>query len=479
MKPLPFKIGTIHFVGIGGIGMSGIAEVLHGLGYKVQGSDQADGYNIQRLKKKGIRAIIGHAAENVLDVDGKKVAVVVRSSAVKENNPEIKAAHEQKILVIQRADMLAELMRLKWSVGVAGTHGKTTTTSMVGHILEGAGLDPTVINGGIVNAYGTNTRMGGSNWMVVETDESDGTFTRLPVTVGIVTNIDPEHMEHYGTFDKVKEAFRRFVNNLPFYGFAAICTDHPVVAELAPSFVRRTVSYGFNDKTDVRAINIRAEASGSAFDIVYDKGTLKDVRLPMFGKHNILNALGSFCVGYGLGIAPEKIRESLATFAGVKRRFTITGSWNSVTIVDDYGHHPVEIEAVLKAGKEALAGRGGQGKLIAVVQPHRYTRLSSLFDQFTVCLDLADHAIVAEVYAAGEDPIDGASRDALVDAIKKHGHKSVHALRASDELPALIATLAKPGDFVICLGAGNITQWANSLPQELQHHFPKMKEAAS
>ena len=478
MKPLPFKIGTIHFVGIGGIGMSGIAEVLHGLGYQVQGSDQSDGYNLQRLRKKGLRTLVGHAAENILDETGRKVSVVVRSSAVKDDNPEIVAARAQKILVILRADMLAELMRLKWSVGVAGTHGKTTTTSLVGHVLEGAGFDPTVINGGIVNAYGTNTRMGESQWMVAETDESDGTFTRLPVTVGVVTNIDPEHMEHYGTFDRVKEAFCHFVNNLPFYGFAAVCIDHPVVAELIPSFVRRVIPYGFSDKAEVRAVNIRGEATGSLFDIVYGDDTLKDVRLPMFGRHNVLNSLAAFAVARDMGIAPEKIKESLATFSGVKRRFTITGTWNGVTVIDDYGHHPVEIEAVLRAGKEATASRGG-GRLIAVVQPHRYTRLSSLFDSFCDCLNLADTGIIADVYAAGEDPIPGANRDALVEGMKKHGHKSIMALSSPEALPALIGKIARPGDFVICLGAGSITQWANALPAELARLFPQRKEATS
>ena len=478
MKPLPFDIGTIHFVGIGGIGMSGIAEVLHSLGYRVQGSDQSDGYNLQRLKKKGIRTMVGHAAENILDAQGKKVAVVVRSSAVKDDNPEIIAAYAQKILVILRADMLAELMRLKWSIGVAGTHGKTTTTSLVGHVLEGAGFDPTVINGGIVNAYGTNTRMGESKWMVVETDESDGTFTRLPVTVGIVTNIDPEHMEHYGTFDRVKEAFCHFVNNLPFYGYAAVCIDHPVVAELIPSFVRRVIPYGFSEKAEVRAVNIRGEPGGSLFDITFGGETIKDVRLPMFGRHNVLNSLAAFAVARDMGIAPEKIKESLSSFAGVKRRFTIAGAWNGVTIIDDYGHHPVEIEAVLKAGKEATTSRGG-GRLIAVVQPHRYTRLSSLFDQFCACLDLADTVIVADVYSAGEEPISGANRDALAMGIKKHGHKNVLILERPEALPELIGNLAKPGDFVICLGAGSITQWANALPADLERLFPQRKEAVS
>lgn len=465
-QAFPFPLGTVHIVGIGGIGMSGYAEVLHNLGYKVQGSDQAENANVLRLRALGIRVVIGHAAENVLNDRGEPCAVVVKSTAVKEENPEIMAAAVRKIPVIPRVDLLAELMRAKWCVNVSGTHGKTTTTSMIGHVLEKAGLDPTVINGGIVNAYGTNTRMGASNWMVVESDESDGTFAKLPSVASVITNIDPEHLDHYGSFAALKEAFVAYVRNLPFYGVAVACIDHPVVAELLPQFPRRTVTYGLGENAEVRAMNVETTPEGLVYDVAV-RGEVVRVRLPMFGPHNVLNSLAAFAVGCEIGIKPAQVAESLARFSGVKRRFTTTGIVDGITVIDDYGHHPVEIAAVLKAGRDAVKGKGG-GRIIAVVQPHRYTRLSSLFQSFCECVAGADEVIVADVYTAGEAPIAGADRDSLIAGMRKAGHERVHALGAPEELPALVNGLAKPGDFVICLGAGSVTQWAYALPGALE-----------
>ncbi len=472
-QAFPFNIGTVHIIGIGGIGMSGYAEVLHNLGYKVQGSDQSENANVLRLRALGVRVMIGHAAENVYDENKALCSVVVKSTAVKESNPEIVSAHKNKVPVIPRVELLAELMRSKWCINVSGTHGKTTTTSMIGHVLEKTGLDPTVINGGIINAYGSNTRMGASHWMVVESDESDGTFAKLPSMASIITNIDPEHMDYYGTFDKVKEAFVAYAHNLPFYGFVVACIDHPVVAELMPQFQRKTITYGLGEKADIRAINVQTTPDGLVYDIQFSPRLthfpreIKGVKLPMFGPHNVLNSLTSFAVGHELGIKAEKIAEALTKFSGVRRRFTTTGIVNHITIIDDYGHHPVEIAATLKAGRDAVNGKGS-GRIIAVVQPHRYTRLSSLFEEFCSCFDNADEVIIADVYAAGEEPIAGVNRDALVGGLRKHGKEKVHALENPQALAALVQKIAKPGDFVICLGAGSITQWAAALPKELE-----------
>jgi UDP-N-acetylmuramate--alanine ligase len=462
---LPLSLGPIHFVGIGGIGMSGIAEVLHNLGYTVQGSDVAESANVKRLVEKGIAVHIGHTAENL---DGAEVLVV--SSAIKRDNPELAAARAKRLPVVRRAEMLAELMRLKSCVAIAGTHGKTTTTSLVATLVDAGGLDPTVINGGIINAYGTNARLGGGNWMVVEADESDGTFLKLPAEVAIVTNIDPEHLDHFKTFDAVKEAFRAFVENVPFYGFAVMCTDHPVVQALVGRIEdRRVITYGANPQADVRITDIDLRGGQSKFSVLFRdrEGAvvheLRDLVLPMPGHHNALNATAAVAVARELGIPDERIRSALAGFGGVKRRFTRTGIWNGVTIFDDYGHHPVEIAAVLRAARAST-----EGQVIAVVQPHRYTRLQSLFDQFSTCFNDADHVIVAEVYAAGETPIPGIDRDHLVDALRARGHRSVIPLPAPDALASLVKGLAKPEDYVVCLGAGNITQWAYALPKELE-----------
>jgi len=464
MRSLPISLGPIHFVGIGGIGMSGIAEVLHNLGYQVQGSDLADGANTRRLAELGIRVMIGHDAVNL---DGAQVVVV--SSAVKSDNPEIVAARARRIPVVRRAEMLGELMRLRWSIAIAGTHGKTTTTSMVGALLETAGLDPTVINGGIINAYGTNTRLGTGDWMVVEADESDGTFTRLPATTAVVTNIDPEHLDFYGDFAALQQAFETFVGNIPFYGFAVLCIDHPVVqGMIAKVSDRRILTYGFSPQADIRAANLRTGRDGIHYDVVIADRTsdqeriVADLMLPMFGEHNVQNSLAVIAIAEEMGLGDEVVRNALRNFKGVKRRFTKTGEWNGIAIIDDYGHHPVEIAAALKAARSAVAGR-----VIAVVQPHRYTRLANLFDEFCTCFNDADAVLVADVYTAGEAPIEGASRDALVAGLAAHGHRHARPLADPSELATTVRSLARPGDMVVCLGAGSITNWANALPAEL------------
>ena len=464
MRSLPESIGPLHFVGIGGIGMSGIAEVLHNLGYRVQGSDLADSANTRRLMGLGIPVMIGHRAENL---DAAEIVVV--SSAVKPDNPEIIAARGRRLPVVRRAEMLAELMRLKWSIAIAGTHGKTTTTSMLGALLETAGLDPTVINGGIINAYGTNTRLGAGDWMVVEADESDGTFTRLPATIAIVTNIDPEHLDFFGDFATLQQAFETFVGNIPFYGFAVLCIDHPVVQGMVARLSeRRVLTYGFSPQADIRALNVRLGPDGSRFDAaIADRATgqerlLADLFLPMFGEHNVQNALTVLAVAEELGLDDEVVRATLQNFKGVRRRFTKTGEWNGVAIIDDYAHHPVEIAAVLKAARAIVTGR-----VIAVVQPHRYSRLADLFEGFCTCFNDADLVLVADVYSAGEMPIAGASREALVTGLSAHGHRNVRALPEAEELAPLLRELAGPGDIVLCLGAGSITNWANSLPDDL------------
>ncbi|UGV25760.1 UDP-N-acetylmuramate--L-alanine ligase [Rhodopseudomonas boonkerdii] len=462
---LPREIGPIHFVGIGGIGMSGIAEVLCNLGYTVQGSDASENANVNRLREKGITIQVGHRAENVAGAD-----VLVVSTAIKRDNPELMAARAQRIPVVRRAEMLAELMRLKSCVAIAGTHGKTTTTSMVAALLDAGELDPTVINGGIINAYGTNARLGAGEWMVVEADESDGTFLKLPTDVAIVTNVDPEHLDHFKTFDNVQDAFRNFVENVPFYGFAVMCIDHPVVQTIVGKIEdRRIITYGQNPQADARLVDLKPANGGSSFKVAFrdrKAGTTHEIDnllLPMPGRHNALNATAAIAVAHELGISDAQIRKAISSFGGVKRRFTKTGEWNGVTIIDDYGHHPVEIAAVLRAARESTSG-----KVIAVVQPHRYTRLQSLFEEFCTCFNDADTVIVAEVYAAGETPIPGIDRDNYVLGLRAHGHREVIPLAESAALAGLVAGVAKSGDTVVCLGAGNITQWAYALPGELK-----------
>jgi UDP-N-acetylmuramate--alanine ligase len=461
---LPLDIGPVHFVGIGGIGMSGIAEVMVNLGYAVRGSDQTEGANVKRLRDKGVAIAVGHAAANLGDAK-----VVVISSAIGPDNPELLAARAQRLPIVRRAEMLAELMRLKSCVAIAGTHGKTTTTSMVAALLDAGGFDPTVINGGIINAYGTNARLGAGEWMVVEADESDGTFLKLPADIAVVTNIDPEHLDHFKTFAAVQNAFRAFVENVPFYGFSVMCTDHPVVQKLVGSIEdRRVVTYGENPQADVRLFDLSHAGGTSLFSITLrDRAgalvrEIKNLALPMPGRHNALNATAAIAVALELGLDDNRIREALANFGGVRRRFTRTGMWNGVTIIDDYGHHPVEIAAVLKAAREST-----KGQVIAVVQPHRYTRLAALFEQFCTAFNDADTVIVAHVYPAGEAPIAGVDRDALVQGLRTHGHRKVIPLDSPDRLAPLVAGMAQSGDYVVCLGAGSITQWAYALPEEL------------
>jgi UDP-N-acetylmuramate--alanine ligase len=462
---MPLDIGPIHFVGIGGIGMSGIAEVMHNLGYRVQGSDIAASANVERLRGLGIAVEIGHRAENI----GEAEALVI-SSAVRRDNPEVKAARERLIPVVRRAEMLAELMRLKWAVAVGGTHGKTTTTSMIAQVLDHAGIDPTVINGGIINAYGTNARLGDGDWMVVEADESDGSFVKLPATAAIVTNIDAEHLDYYSDFDEIRDAFLTFVENLPFYGVAVMCIDHPEVQSLIGKVTdRRVISYGFSPQADVRGVDLDFDGGAARFAVeTRDRrtggvGRIDGLTLPMPGRHNVLNGLAAIAIAREIGVDDGVIREGLARFGGVKRRFTLTGEAGGVSVIDDYGHHPVEIEAVLKAAREAAKGR-----VIAVVQPHRYSRLAALFEDFCACFNDADTVIVADVHPAGEQPIEGANRSSLVEGLKAHGHRSVLPLEGPDRLAELVAGLASPGDMVVCLGAGSITQWANALPEALR-----------
>ena len=461
---LPREIGPIHFIGIGGIGMSGIAEVLHNLGYRVQGSDASENANVKRLAGLGVRTFVGHDAAHVGDA-----GVVVISTAIKPDNPELKAAREARIPVVRCAEMLAELMRLKTCVAIAGTHGKTTTTSLVATLLDAANFDPTVINGGIINAYGTNARLGAGDWMVVEADESDGTFLKLPADVAVVTNIDPEHLDHFKTYEAVKQAFRSFIDNLPFYGFGVMCIDHPAVQDLVGHALdRRVITYGENPQADVRLIDVDLRGGRCRFSVQVrgpkggDELLIPDLDMPMPGLHNALNATAAIAVALELGVTPDLIRKGLAGFGGVKRRFTRTGEWNGVTVFDDYGHHPVEIAAVLRAARAST-----EGQVIAVVQPHRYTRLAALFNDFCTCFNDADAVVVAPVYAAGEQSIAGAEQQDLVDGLKARGHRKVVAIAGPEELAGVVKELAKPGDYVVCLGAGSISQWAYALPEQL------------
>ncbi|WP_306117724.1 MULTISPECIES: UDP-N-acetylmuramate--L-alanine ligase [unclassified Roseitalea] len=462
---MPQNIGVVHFVGIGGIGMSGIAEMLHNLGYAVQGSDQTDGANQQRLRDKGIAVFVGHDAAHLGEAE-----VVVVSTAIKADNPEVRAAREKLLPIVRRAEMLAEIMRFRNAIAIGGTHGKTTTTSMVAALLEAGGLDPTVINGGIINAYGTNARMGEGDWMVVEADESDGTFLKLPAEIAVITNIDPEHLDHYGSFDAVRDAFRQFVENVPFYGFGVACIDHPEVQALISRVTdRRLVTYGQNPQADVRFTPRGMDGAVSLFDVtIRDRKTgattaLDGLRLPMPGTHNVANATAAIAVADALGLPHEAIRRGLSSFGGVKRRFTQTGAWNGVCVFDDYGHHPVEIRAVLAAAREAA----GDARVFAVMQPHRYTRLRDLYDDFAACFNQADTALIAPVYPAGEAPIEGVDAEGLVERMRAGGHKDARRIGGPEDVAPVIRGEAGPGDFVVYLGAGNITQWAYALPGEL------------
>ncbi|MBJ6120637.1 UDP-N-acetylmuramate--L-alanine ligase [Sphingomonas mollis] len=464
MRGVATDIGTIHFVGIGGIGMSGIAEVMKNLGYAVQGSDVAEGYVVQGLRDKGIPVAIGHNAANIGDA-----AVVVVSTAIVRSNPEVEAALERRVPVVRRAEMLAELMRLKSTVAVAGTHGKTTTTSMVAALLDAGGVDPTVINGGIINSYGSNARLGASDWMVVEADESDGSFLRLDGTIAVVTNIDPEHLDHYGSFDAVKDAFVEFVENVPFYGAALLCLDHPEVQNILPRVRdRRVVTYGFSAQADVRGVNVTPIPGGNRFECIVrgrDGATrsIEGIEMPMPGRHNVQNALAAIGVALEMGIDDATIQNGFAKFGGVKRRFTKVGEVAGATIIDDYGHHPVEIRAVLAAARE-----GAQGRVIAVVQPHRFTRLGNLMEDFQTAFNDADRVLVTPVYAAGEEPIDGVDAEALVAGLKRRGHRHAGVVADADALADELATTIEAHDMIVCLGAGDITKWAASLAPAIE-----------
>lgn len=465
MKGVGTEIGTIHFVGIGGIGMSGIAEVMHNLGYKVQGSDIAEGYVVEGLRKRGIKVMIGHAAENLGDA-----AVVVTSTAVKRSNPEVAAALEHRVPVVRRAEMLAELMRLKRTVAVAGTHGKTTTTSMVAALLDAGGVDPTVINGGIINSYGSNARLGASEWMVVEADESDGSFLRLDGTIAVVTNIDPEHLDHYGDFDAVKKAFVEFIENVPFYGCAVLCIDHPEVQAVIPKVRdRRVVTYGFSAQADVRGENVTPYPGGNKFDAVIrqrdgSQRRIEGIDLPMPGRHNVQNALAAVAVAVEMGCPDATIQSGFAKFHGVKRRFTKVGEVAGATVIDDYGHHPVEIRAVLAAAREGVQ----TGRVIAVVQPHRFTRLRDHLEDFESAFNDADMVFAAPVYPAGEQPIEGVNSDVMVKGMKARGHRSAQVVSGPEELAEALAGVIAPGDMVVCLGAGDITKWAAGLADAIE-----------
>jgi len=462
---MPFNIGLIHFIGIGGIGMSGIAELLHNLGYKVQGSDQAENANTRRLTEKGIKVFIGHAAGNLGNAE-----VVVISSAVKPDNVEYKAAKERHLPIVRRAEMLAELMRFRQAIAIGGTHGKTTTTSLISALLEAGSLDPTVINGGIINARGTNAYLGQGEWMVVEADESDGSFLKLPADIAVVTNIDPEHLDYYGSYENVCEAFRQFVENVPFYGFGVMCLDHPQVQALVSRITdRRIITYGANPQADARFVNVRREGAKSQFDVLIRprKGgaliEIEDLVIPMPGLHNVSNATAAVAVAHELGVKEADIKRGLSSFGGVKRRFTPAGEWQGAHFFDDYGHHPVEIKAVLRAAREVA----GEHKVIAIVQPHRYTRLHNLFEEFAACFNDADYVAIAPVYAAGEQPIEGADNVHLADKIRSGGHRNARALSGEAEAAPFIREVAGKGDCVVFLGAGNITQWAEAVPREL------------
>ena len=463
-KDMPFDIGIVHFVGIGGIGMSGIAEVMINLGFPVRGSDIADNANVRRLRKLGADIRIGHSADNV-----EGAGTIVVSSAIRSGNPEVDAARARGIPIVRRAEMLAELMRLKWSVAVAGTHGKTTTTSLVAALMDGAGFDPTVINGGVISAYGSNAKLGGGDWMVVEADESDGSFLKLRSAVAVVTNIDPEHMEHYGSFEALRAAFDQFVEAIPFYGFAVLCLDHPEVQALVARVRdRKVLTYGFTPQADARVENAVTRDGKAVFDAVFRgrNGAAEErwqgLTLPMAGDHNVLNAMAAITVARQLGANEQTVRKALAGFAGVKRRFTRAGTWNGAAIIDDYGHHPVEIAAVLKAARSIT-----KGKVIAVVQPHRYSRLQALMEEFCTCFNDADMVFVAPVYRAGEEPIEGVDAAALVDGLRTHGHRHVAPVQR-DDLARHIAQCAQEGDTVLCLGAGDISAWAHALQDELE-----------
>jgi UDP-N-acetylmuramate--alanine ligase len=438
----------VHFVGIGGIGMSGIAEVLLNLGYVVSGSDLKESEVTKRLVSMGARIEYGHRAENLLDSD-----VVVVSSAVRKDNPEVVAARQRKIPVIPRAEMLAELMRLKYSVSIAGSHGKTTTTSMVASVLAAAGKDPTAVVGGKVNVIGSNARLGKSELMVVEADESDGSFLKLHPSIAVVTNIDPEHMDHYHTLDALKNAFTEFCNRVPFYGLNVLCLDHPNVQALLPHIEKRVVTYGTVHTADYRVEGIELDGYSTYFHAFRHDTDLGEFTVKMVGAHNAMNALAVIAVAEELDVPLDVVRKALSEFGGVQRRFTIKGEARGVMVVDDYGHHPAEVRATLAGARRAFGRR-----LVVAFQPHRYTRTHDLMDDFVSAFNDADVLFLTNIYAAGEDPIPGVSGKSLADAVVAHGHRDVSFVEKRADLASAIAARIKEGDIVLTLGAGDITQ---------------------
>ena len=463
---LPLSIGVLHFIGIGGIGMSGIAEVLKALGYNVSGSDIIENSNVIRLRKFGIKISIGHKKINVIDAK-----IIVVSSAIDEKNEELLAARELKIPIVHRSEMLCELMRLKWSVAIAGTHGKTTTTSIISSLLYSGGFDPTIINGGIIKNWESNARLGKGDWMVVEADESDGSFNKLIPTVAVLTNIDPEHLDYYGSVSNLEKAFQDFISSIPFYGFKVLCIDHPAVQNLIPlNKDRRLLTYGQSTSADVRAVSIKFTEGHSSFDLILSDRMIcrrkvwHNVKLPMLGIHNVLNCLAGIAVALEMGIPENLIRNSLVEFKGIKRRFEIKGKSNcGITVIDDYGHHPIEIKYALSAARELAKNK----KVIAIVQPHRYTRLKELFEDFCSCFNDADIVYVSDVFSAGEKPISDFNKNTLASGITDHGHQNVLTLNDPKFLAKSICKVSDSDDIVILLGAGSITNWSNKLVDEL------------
>ncbi|WP_394832530.1 UDP-N-acetylmuramate--L-alanine ligase [Pendulispora rubella] len=456
------RVRRVHFVGIGGIGMSGLAEILRTMEFEVSGSDRKPNEITHRLESLGVTFREGHAPEFVEGAD-----VVVHSSAIQWNNPELTRARALEIPIISRGELLAELMRVKYTVAIAGSHGKTTTTSLVATVLRAAGLDPTVVVGGKVNALGSNARLGAGDLFVAEADESDGSFLRLTPTIAVVTNIDPEHLDHYGTFENLKAAFVEYANRTPFYGLSVLCLDHPHVQEVLPRISRRHVTYGVSRQADYRASNLRFEGLATRFDCQRRGQTLGEFTVRMPGAHNVLNALSVIAVADELEIPLDVTRDAIASFHGVQRRFTVVGQpalekggrRGDVLIIDDYGHHPAEIEATLDAAQRGFDDR----RVVVAFQPHRYTRTHSLFEEFTRAFNKADLLLVTDVYAAGEQPIEGATGESLAHAIRAHGHHAVRYVPDKKQIAAELLDLVEPGDLVIALGAGDINASAREL----------------
>lgn len=451
------KIEKIHFVGIGGIGMSGIAEVLLNLGYKVSGSDLRQSEITDRLAGLGGEIFFGHARENIAGAD-----VVVISSAVKESNPEVQEARETLIPVIPRAEMLAELMRMKYGIAIAGTHGKTTTTSMVATLLGHAGIDPTIVIGGRLNSLGSNARLGQGKFLVAEADESDGSFLKLSPTIAVVTNIDADHLDFYSGIGEIKDTFVEFINKVPFYGLAVLCLDNDNVADVIPRINKRFITYGLSTQADFRACDIKLSGLATSFVVQYRGERLGEISFRMPGAHNVLNALAAVAVAMELNVSFSVIQEGFREFGGVGRRFQVKGEINDIMVVDDYGHHPAEIRATLAAAKG-----GWDRRLVVIFQPHRYSRTKELFDEFVKAFHDADVLLLTDIYAAGEQPMEGITAEALARRIRQHGQKDVTYLADREEVPDHLLRILKAGDIVLTLGAGNIWQTGEALLKKM------------